>query len=79
MTSKPANQTKEIGTHKIRENPIIASFYIFDSIMSKEETASANKMEELMALMEEEDDHIIRGNTSGGGCVKNKKIKEDEE
>ena len=32
--------------------------------MSNEETASANNMEDLMALMEEEDEHNKRGNTS---------------
>jgi len=46
--------------------------------MSNEETASANNMEDLMALMEEEDEHNKRGNTSGGSRVKDK-IEEDEE
>jgi hypothetical protein len=55
---------------------IVLSF--FDSIMSNEETASADNMEELMALMEEEDKHNKRGNTIGGGRVKDK-IEEDEE
>ena len=27
ISTRPANQTKEIGGHKIRENPIVASFY----------------------------------------------------
>ena len=47
--------------------------------MGTNHTASVNNLEELMALMEEEDDHNKGGNTSGGGCVKDKKIKEDEE
>jgi hypothetical protein len=46
--------------------------------MSSEQTASVNNMKELMALMEEEDEH----NTYGGGCVTDKieiKVEEDEE
>ena len=70
MTSRPANQT----TANWRS--LVLSF--FDTIMSNEGTASANNMEELMALMEGGDEHNKGGNTSGGGCVKDK-IEEDEE
>jgi hypothetical protein len=46
--------------------------------MSNEETASANNMEELMALMEGENEHNKGGNTSGRGRVEDK-IEEDED
>jgi predicted RNA-binding protein Jag len=53
-----------------------------DSIMSNKETASANSMEEVMALMGVEDEHNEGGTTSGGGGVEDKieiKIEEDED
>jgi len=53
-----------------------------DSIMSNKGTTSANSMEDLMALMREEDEHNEGGTTSGGGGVKDKieiKIEEDED
>ena len=40
--------------------------------MSNKETASANSMEELMALMGVEDEHNEGGNTSGGSGVEDK-------
>jgi hypothetical protein len=53
-------------------------------MMSNEETASANNMNEIIGLMEQENDDIKRRGTihSGGGGAKDKieiKIEEDED